>query len=35
MKEIILPIRQDGAKTKCYSGANYLVSSTRITGMPI
>lgn len=34
MKEIILPIRQDGAKTKCYSGANYLVSSTRITGMP-
>lgn len=34
MKEIILPIRQDGAKTKSYSGANYLVSSTRITGMP-
>lgn len=34
MKEIILPIRQDGVKTKCYSGANYLVSSTRITGMP-
>lgn len=34
MKEIILPIRQDGFKTKCYSGSNYLVSSTRITGMP-
>lgn len=34
MKEIILPIRQDGVKTECYSGANYLVSSTRITGMP-
>ena len=34
MQEIILPIRQDGAKTKSYSGANYLVSSTRITGMP-
>lgn len=34
MKEIILPIRQDGAKTKCYSGTNYLVGSTRITGMP-
>ena len=34
MKEIILPIRQSGVKTKCYSGANYLVSSTRITGMP-
>lgn len=34
MKEIILPIRQDGVKTKCYSGSNYLVSSTRIAGMP-
>lgn len=34
MKEIILPIRQDGVKTKCYCGSNYLVSSTRITGMP-
>lgn len=34
MKEIILPIRQDGLKTRCYSGANYLVSSTRISGMP-
>jgi len=34
MHEIILPIRQDGKSTKCYSGANYLVSSMRITGMP-
>lgn len=34
MKEIILPIRQDGLKTRCYSGANYLVSSMRISGMP-
>jgi hypothetical protein len=34
MQEIILPIRQDGLNTECYSGANYLVSSTRISGMP-
>lgn len=34
MKETILPIRQDGLSTRCYSGANYLVSSTRIAGMP-
>ncbi len=34
MAEIILPIRQDGLNTQCYSGANYLVSSTRISGMP-
>lgn len=34
MKEIILPIRQDGVTTQCYSGANYLVSSMRIAGMP-
>ena len=34
MKEIILPIRQDGLTARCYSGANYLVSSTRIAGMP-
>ena len=34
MQEIILPIRQDGLHTRCYSGANYLVSSTRIAGMP-
>jgi len=34
MKEIILPIRQDGLHTRSYSGANYLVSSMRISGMP-
>lgn len=34
MNEIILPIRQDGLTARCYSGANYLVSSTRIAGMP-
>ncbi len=34
MREIIFPIRQDGEKTQCYSGANYLVSSMRIAGMP-
>lgn len=34
MREIILPIRQDGTSTQCYSGANYLVSSIRIAGMP-
>ena len=34
MQEIILPIRQDGLNTRCYSGANYLISSTRIAGMP-
>ena len=34
MQEIILPIRQDGLHTRCYSAANYLVSSTRISGMP-
>ena len=34
MQEIILPIRQDGLHTRCYSAANYLVSSTRIAGMP-
>jgi len=34
MKEIILPIRQDGAKTRNFSGATYLVNSTRIAGMP-
>lgn len=34
MKEIILPIRQDGQRTRSYSGATYLVSSTRISGMP-
>ena len=34
MQEIIFPIRQDGASTQCYSGANYLVSGTRTSGMP-
>lgn len=34
MKEIIFPIRQDGAKTQQYGGATYLVSSTRKAGMP-
>lgn len=34
MKEIILPIRQDGLRTQCYSAGNYLVSSMRISGMP-
>ena len=34
MKEIILPIRHDGEKTRSFSGATYLISSTRITGMP-
>ena len=34
MKEIIFPIRQDGLKTRQYSGATYLVNSMRIKGMP-
>lgn len=34
MQEIIFVIRQDGAKTQSYSGANYLVSGTRCAGMP-
>ncbi|MBR5393775.1 MAG: starch-binding outer membrane lipoprotein SusD [Bacteroidaceae bacterium] len=34
IQEIILPIRQDGLHTRCYSAANYLISSTRISGMP-
>lgn len=34
MKEIIFPIRQDGKKTQEYSGSTYLVSSTRVSGMP-
>lgn len=34
IQEIILPIRQDGIHTRCYSAANYLISSTRISGMP-
>ena len=34
MNEIIFPIRQDGQKTRCYSGAMYLVNSIRKAGMP-
>ncbi len=34
MQEIIFPIRQDGAKTQCYSGANYVINGTRCPGMP-
>lgn len=34
MQEIILPIRQDGVKTRSYSGSTYLVCATRIAGMP-
>lgn len=34
MKEIILPIRQDGVKTRNYGGSTYLVCGTRTGGMP-
>lgn len=34
MQEIILPIRQDGVKTRNYGGSTYLVCGTRISGMP-
>ncbi len=34
MKEIILPIRQDGMKTRNYGGSTYLVCGTRTGGMP-
>jgi starch-binding outer membrane protein, SusD/RagB family len=34
MQEIIFPIRQDGLKTRNYSGSTYLVCSTRGAGMP-
>lgn len=34
MKEIILPIRQDGLQTRNYGGSYMLVSATRISGMP-
>lgn len=34
IKEIILPIRQDGKKTPNYSTAGYLVCSMRKAGMP-
>ena len=34
MQEIILPIRQDGIKTRNYEGSTYLVNGTRTAGMP-
>lgn len=34
MKEIIFPIRQDGARTQCYSGSTFLISSAITSGMP-
>src|SRR5574344_133199 len=34
MQEIIFPIRQDGLKTRNYSGSTYLVCSMRGAGMP-
>lgn len=34
MKEIILPIRQDGMNTRNYGGSTYLVCGTRTGGMP-
>ena len=34
MQEIILPIRQDGVKTRNYGGSTYLVCGTRVAGMP-
>lgn len=34
MKEIVLPIRQDGMKTRNYGGSTYLVCGTRTGGMP-
>lgn len=34
MQEIILPIRQDGVKTRNYGGSTYLVCGTRAAGMP-
>ena len=34
MQEIILPIRQDGMKTRNYGGSTYLVCGTRTGGMP-
>lgn len=34
MKEIIFPIRQDGAKTRQDSGSTMLINGSRISGMP-
>lgn len=34
MKEIIFPIRQDGAKTRSDAGSTMLINGSRISGMP-
>lgn len=34
IQEIILPLRQDGLKTKTYGGSYFLIGATRIAGMP-
>lgn len=34
MKEIILPIRQDGAKARSHGGSTMLINGTRCSGMP-
>jgi len=34
MQEIILPIRQDGVKTRNYGGSTYVICGTRKAGMP-
>lgn len=34
MQEIILPIRQDGVKTRNYGGSTYVINATRTGGMP-
>lgn len=34
MKEIILPIRQDGAKTRNHGGSTMLINGSRCDGMP-
>lgn len=34
MQEIILPIRQDGVKTRNYGGSSYVVNAVRSGGMP-
>lgn len=34
LKEIILPIRQDGVKTRSWGGSLYLIAATHANGMP-
>lgn len=34
MKEIIFPIRQDGAKTRSDAGSTMLINGSRVSGMP-